>query len=190
MAPYFADVQAQAGIGEPLPVGHGGTVKTAAFRNGISGFRIVINAFAFGVIHLSVKVGGVVFFFGDHGIVARPGRIRLDAGGKGEVHGDQAVHQVLASLVVQGDEDLAGFFPLAFQQGVILVHVVRFPVVLARRKVRVRGRMERIPVFRDGFVQGAGVRQGCLSPAGMGTGRPPHDEHGEDGQEKERLHKR
>ena len=53
----------------------------------------------------------------DNGVVPRFGRIGFYAGGEGEVHGDQAVHQILAPLFVQADEDFSGFFRLAVQQG-------------------------------------------------------------------------
>lgn len=190
IAPYLSYMQPQARIGEPLPVGHGRTVKATALRNGVRGFGVVVDAFAFCIIHFSVKVGGVVLLFGNDGVVSRLGRIGLDAGGEGEVHGDQAVHQVLAPLFVQADEDFAGFLRLAVQQGVILVDVVCFPVVLAGYEVGIRGRMERVFVFRDGFVHGTRVRQGRVALAGMGAGHPPHEDHGEDSQKKEVLHKR
>ena len=190
VAPHLPHVQAQARVGKPLPVGHGGTVKAAAFRNGVRGFRIVVDAFAFGIIHLAVKVGGVVLLFGDDGVVSRFGRVGLDAGGEGKVHGDQAVHQVLAPLLVQADEDFTGFLRLAVQQGIILVDVIRFPVVLAGYEVGIRGGMERVFILRDGFVHSARIRQGRMVLAGVGAGRPPHENHGEDGQKKEMLHKR
>lgn len=189
-AAHLSYMQPQARVGKPLPVGHGGAVKAASLRNGVRGFGIVVDAFAFGIIHLAVEVGGVVFLFGDDGVVSRLGRVRLDAGGEGKVHGDQAVHQVLAPLFVQADEDVAGFLRLAVQQGVILVDVVCFPVVLAGYEVGIRGRMERVFVFRDGFVHGTRVRQGRVALTGMGAGHPPHEDHREDGQKKEMLHKR
>lgn len=186
---HFADVQTQPCVGETLPVRHGRAVKTAAFRNGIGGFRIVVDAFAFRIIHFAVQIGNMVLLFGDDGVVARFGRVGLDTGREREVHGDESVHQVLPPLVIQADKDLARFLRRTLQQGVILVNIVGFLVVLAGYEVRVRGRMEGVFVFRNGFVQGAGVRQGGVFLAGVGTGHPPHAEHGEDGQREEALHK-
>lgn len=80
MAAYLADVQAEARVGEALPVGHGRTVEPAAFRNGIGGFSVVVDAFAFRIIHFSIEVGNVVLLLGDDGVVARFGRVGLDTG--------------------------------------------------------------------------------------------------------------
>lgn len=189
MAPHLSHVQAQPCVGETLPVRHGRAVKAASLRNGVGGFRIVVDAFAFRIIHLAIQVGNMVLFFGDDGVVARFGGIGLDTGGERKVHGDESVHQVLSPLLVQADENLARFLRRTLQQGVILVNIVGFLVVLAGYEVRVRGRMEGVFVFRNGFVQGAGVRQGGVFLAGVGTGHPPHAEHGEDGPGEEALHK-
>ena len=189
MPPNFPYMQAQPRVGKTLPIRHGRTVKTTSLRYGIRGFGIVVDAFAFGIIHFAVEVGSMVFLFGDNGVVPRFGRIGFYAGGEGEVHGDQAVHQILAPLFVQADEDFSGFFRLAVQQGIVLIDVVRFPVVLAGYKMSVCGRMKRVFIFRNGFVHGTRIRQGRMARAGVGTGRPPHEHHGEGGQNKERLHK-
>ena len=44
-------------------------------------------------------------------------------------------------------------------------------------------------VHGDQAVHGTRIRQGRMARAGVGTGRPPHEHHGEGGQHKERLHK-
>ena len=115
VAAHLSHVEAKARIGKPLPVGHGGAGKTAAFGNEVRGSSIIVGAFAFGIIYFAVKVGGMVYLFRKNGVISRFGRIGFYAGGDGEIHGDQAVHQILAPLFVQTDEDFSGFFRMTLQ---------------------------------------------------------------------------
>lgn len=75
MPPNFPYMQAQPRVGKTLPIRHGRAVKTTSLRYGIRGFGIVVDAFAFGIIHFAVEVGSMVFLFGDNGVVPRFGRI-------------------------------------------------------------------------------------------------------------------
>lgn len=69
MPPNFPYMQAQPRVGKTLPIRHGRAVKTTSLRYGIRGFGIVVDAFAFGIVHFAVEVGSMVFLFGDNGVV-------------------------------------------------------------------------------------------------------------------------